>query len=179
MLLHHYETSAMVKAPAERVFAHVDDHARLSSHMSKPSWKMGGGRMAVELDADRGRKVGSRIRLAGRVFGIELSVEEVVTERDPPRRKIWETTGSPRLLVIGYYRMGFELLPRGSDSALRVFIEYALPAQAPARWLGRLFGGYYARWCTRRMVDDAVEYFASSASGAGSTPTSDAQRRPQ
>jgi polyketide cyclase/dehydrase/lipid transport protein len=179
MLMHHYETSAMVEAPAERVFAHVDDHARLSSHMSEPSWKMGGGRMAVELDADRGRKVGSRIRLAGRVFGIGLSVEEVVTERDPPRRKAWETTGSPRLLVIGHYRMGFELSPRGSDSALRVFIEYALPAQAPARWLGRLFGSYYARWCTQRMVDDTVQYFESFASGAGATPTSDVRRRPQ
>lgn len=136
--------------------------------------------MEIRLDADGGKKVRSRIRLAGRVFGIELSVEEVVTERDPPRRKVWETTGSPKLFVIGHYRMGFELSPRGSDSVLlRVFIEYALPAQAPARWLGRLFGGYYARWCTQRMVDDTVQYFESFASSAGATPTSDARRRPQ
>jgi hypothetical protein len=179
MLMHHYETSAMVKAPAERVFAHVDDHARLSSHMSKSSWMMGGGRMEIEFDADRGKKAGSRIRMAGRVFGIALSVEEVVTERDPPRRKVWETTGSPKLLVISRYRMGFELSPQGGDSLLRVFIEYALPAEAPARWLGRSFGSYYARWCTQRMVGDAVKYFASSASGAGATPMSDARRRPQ
>ena len=135
--------------------------------------------MEIRLDADRGKKVGSRIRLAGRVFGIGLSVEEVVTERDPPRRKVWETTGSPRLLVIGHYRMGFELSPRESDSFLHVFIEYALPAQAPARWLGRMFGSYYARWCTQRMVDDAVEYFESPASGAGATPRSDVRRRTQ
>jgi hypothetical protein len=179
VLPHRHESRGIVGAPPERVFAHVDDHARLSSHMSESSWMMGGGRMQVRLDADGGKKVGSRIRLAGRVFGIELSVEEVVTGRDPPRRKVWETTGSPRLLVIGHYRMGFELSPRGSDSVLRVFIEYALPAQAPARWLGRMFGSYYARWCTQRMVDDAVEYFESSASGAGATPTSDARRRPQ
>ena len=133
--------------------------------------------MQVALDADRGRKVGSRILLAGRVFGIRLSVEEVVTERDPPRRKVWETTGSPRLLVIGHYRMGFDLSPRGSESSLRVFIEYALPAKAPARWLGRLLGGYYAGWCTQRMVDDAVRHFDSLVSGAGAT--TDAQRRPQ
>ena len=179
MLTHHYETSAMIGASAAQVFAYVDDHVRLSSHMSESSWMMGGGRMQVEVDEGRGQKVGSRIRLAGRAFGIELAVEEVVTERDPPRRKVWETTDSPRLLVIDRYRMGFELSPRGSDSALCVFIEYALPAQAPARWLGRLFGGYYAGWCTRRMVDDAVKYFASSASGAGAPPTSDAQRRLQ
>jgi hypothetical protein len=176
VLTHRHEINGIVPARPEAVFAHLDDHSQLSSHMSQPSWRMGGGRMEIVLDADRGRKAGSRIRLAGRVFGIELSVEEVVTERDPPRRKVWETTGSPRLLVIGRYRMGFELSPRGSDTGLRVFIEYALPAEAPARWLGRLFGRYYAGWCTRRMVDDALKHFASLA-GASATPVPTAQRR--
>jgi hypothetical protein len=92
---------------------------------------------------------------------MELAVEEVVTERKPPHRKVWETMGSPQLLVIGPYRMGVEVTPEGQTSRLRVFIDYALPERAPARWLGRLFGRYYARWCTRQMVDDAVTYFAS------------------
>ena len=162
MLTHRDETSAVVPASVERVFAHVDDHQQLSSHMSESSWMMGGGRMQVEFDEGRGRKVGSRIRLAGRILGVGLSVEEIVTERNPPQRKVWETMGSPKLLVIGDYRMGFELTPRGKDSLLRVFIQYALPPTAPARWLGRLFGGYYAKWCTRRMVDDAVNHFASA-----------------
>ncbi len=66
------------------------------------------------------------------------------------------------LLVIGHYRMGFELLPQRNGSMLRVFIEYALPERVPARWLGRLFGLYYARWCTQQMVNDAVKHFAPS-----------------
>src|SRR5512134_3297522 len=164
MTAHRYESSALVPAPADKVFAHIDDHSRLSSHMSESSWMMGGGRMEIELDDGRGQKLGSRIRLAGKVFGIELSVEEVVTERNPPHHKVWETTGSPKLLVIGHYRMGFELSPRGKDSMLRVFIEYELPPGPAARWLGRVFGGSYASWCTRRMVDDAVKHFASSTS---------------
>ena len=118
--------------------------------------------MAVEFDAARGQKPGSRIRMSGRVFGIELSLEEVVTEREPPHRKTWETEGVPRLLVIGRYRMGFELSPLGENSMLRVFVEYALPEGVPGRWLGRLVGRYYARWCAQRMVDDAVKHFASS-----------------
>jgi hypothetical protein len=69
--------------------------------MSKSSWKMGGGRMEMVFDDKQGRVVGSRIRLAGRVFGISLFVDEIVTERDPPYRKIWETLGTPKLLVIG------------------------------------------------------------------------------
>jgi hypothetical protein len=155
------ETRALVAAPVERVFAHLDDHARLSSHMSESSWMLGGGRMTIEFDEDRGRRLGSRIRLAGTVFGIELVVEEVVTLRRPPFSKAWETIGSPTLLVIGAYRMGFELLPQRGVSELRVFVEYELPQGAVGRWLGRLFSGSYAKWCTRRMVEDTVKYFAS------------------
>ncbi len=156
MLPHHHETTGVVPAPVERVFAHVDDHTRLSSHMNRRSWRMGGARMTTELDEGRGQRVGSRIRLGGKVLGIDLGVEEIVTQREPPRRKVWETTGSPRLLVIGHYRMGFEIAPHPTGSMLRVFIDYALPDHAPARWLGFLFGRYYAQWCTRRMVTDAV-----------------------
>ena len=133
--------------------------------------------MRVELDDGLGKKVGSRILLAGRAFGMELSVEETVTERDPPRRKVWETTAFPKLLVIGQYRMGFQLLPVLDHTNLRVFIEYALPAKAPARWLGLLFAGSYARWCTRQMANDAVKHFESSAFHEVSTPLSDTQRR--
>lgn len=159
MLPLRYAGSGFVQSPVEQVFAHLDDHARLSSHMSKPSWSTGGGRLEIQIDEGRGQKVGSRIRLSGRVVGVDLSVEEIVVERDPPRRKVWETIGAPKLLVIGHYRMSFELAAYGSGSLLGVLIEYALPERAPARWLGRLFGRYYARWCTQQMVDDAVNHF--------------------
>jgi polyketide cyclase/dehydrase/lipid transport protein len=161
VLSDHFEASAFVAAPPESVFAYADDPARLSSHMSKSSWMMGGGRMKTELDAGRGQSVGSHICLSGRVCGLELSVEEIVTERVPPQRKVWQTTGSPRLLVIGHYRMGFEISSQANGSFLRVYIDYALPEDAPARWLGFLLGRYYARWCTRQMVHDTVEQFAS------------------
>jgi hypothetical protein len=105
--------------------------------------------------------VGSRIRLAGRVLGMELAVEEVVTERRPPHSKRWQTVGSPKLLVVGHYAMGFRLEPRGEQSELCVFIEYEVPRGPVTRWLGRLLGGVFAQWCVRRMVDDAVQHFAS------------------
>ena len=117
-------------------------------------------------DANRTRR-GSRsnsrlaIRLSGKVFGLELSVEEIVTERVPPQSKAWETTGSPRLLVIEHYRMGFEIAPQENGSLLRVYIDYALPEDLPARWLGVLLGRYYARWCTDQIVHDTAKHFAS------------------
>ena len=163
MLPLRYESSGSVQACMGQVFAHIDDPTRLASHMRKGSWRTAGGQMNTQTDAGRGQTVGSQIRLWGRVLGVELSVEECVVERDPPRRKVWATTVAPKLLVIGHYRMGFELSPQGSDSMLRVFFDYALPERAPARWLARLFGGYYARWCTQQMVDDAVKHFAARA----------------
>lgn len=161
-LPHHYESDAVVKAGADRVFDYVDDYLHLSSHMSKSSWMMGGGRMDIELDQGGGKKRGSRIRLSGRAFGVRLSVAEIVTTRDPPYRKIWETTDPPRLLVIGHYRMGFEITPQQQHSLLRVFIDYALPETPVAHWFGRLFAPYYARWCTRRMAADAARHFSGS-----------------
>jgi hypothetical protein len=90
----------------------------------------------------------------GKVVGLSVSLEEVVTERNPGARKVWETVAT-RLLVIGRYRLGFELVPRGASSSLCVFIDYDLPKSGPARWLGRLLGGAYAWWCVKRMVAGA------------------------
>jgi len=155
----HYEAKSAINASAEMVFAHVDDQARLSSHMSQSSWETGGGSMKIEFDKDHGQTVGSLIRLSGRILGMTLLVEEVVAERTPPRQKVWETIGSPRLLVIGHYRMGFDIEPQGERSLLSVYIDYALPASGLARWLGWIFGGFYARWCVGQMVRDTAEHF--------------------
>ncbi len=160
-LSRHCESSALLSVSADETFAYVDDHTRLSSHMRKSSLMMGGTRMDVEIDGGRGQYLGSRIRLTGRVLGVRVSVEEIVTVRDSPRIKVWETTDSPRLLVIGHYRMGFEITPQSSDSQFRVFIDYALPETGLAHWLGHLLGRTYAKWCTQQMVDDVVAHFAS------------------
>jgi hypothetical protein len=152
----HDESQAFLPTTRERVFALIDDHARLTSHMSRPSWRMGGGRMQTRLDEGRGERVGSHIQVMGRVFGLVLSVDEEVTQRNPPARKVWETAGSPRLLVIGPYRRGFEATTRRNGCMVHVFLDYALPPHWPERWLGRVLGRYYARWCVQRIVDDAV-----------------------
>ena len=80
-LPHRYAAEGIVESSADALFSRLDDHARLSAHMEKPSWMMLGARMRLELDAGRGRAVGARIRLRGRVFGIPLFVEEEVDLR--------------------------------------------------------------------------------------------------
>ncbi len=152
MYSQHEEHSATITASVEQVFDQLDDQTRLSAHMSKRSWRMGWGKMETVLDAQQGRSVGSHIIIRGRVFGIPLYLDEIVTVRQRPLTKTWETVGEPRLLVIGPYRLGFDLRPDGTSTRLRVAIDYELPAKGISRWLGRLFGQAYAKWCTRQMV---------------------------
>lgn len=141
------------------LFAHLDDHRRLSAHMERPSLMTAGASMRIDTDEGHGRAVGSVIRLSGRVLGLRLSLEEVVTEREPPQRKVWETVGEPTLLVVGAYRMGFTIDPVAGGSRLVVFIQYDLPARGIGRVLGALLARYYAAWCTRRMAEDARTAF--------------------
>ncbi|KQW72760.1 SRPBCC family protein [Ensifer sp. Root127] len=159
------EAVADVAASPEALFDHLDDQASLGSHMEKPSMMMLGGRMSYTFDYSRGRAVGSIIGMRGNILGLTLSVEEVVVEHRAPMRKVWETRGRPDLLVIGAYRMGFEISGSDDGSRLRVFIDYDYPATSAGKLLGPLFGPVYARWCVRRMARDARKWFRVHPTG--------------
>jgi hypothetical protein len=158
--MRHHESAGRVYGSPADVFEFLDDHRRLSAHMTRASWMLAGSRMTIELDTQEGRALGSRISLGGRVLRIPLEVAEVVVEYAPPLSKRWRTVGSPKLLVIGSYEMGFTLTPGETDATtLRVFIDYTLPSHGIPRFLGMLFSGVYARWCTTRMARDAAIRF--------------------
>ena len=127
--------------------------------MEQPSWRTGWSSMRYSMDRGLGRVLGSRVTLAGRVLGATLHLEEIVSERTPPSHKAWETIGEPRLIVIGPYRMGFDIDEQGPDSVLRIFIDYELATWRPA-WLGRRLGDWYAKWCVERMAQDAAACFS-------------------
>lgn len=158
LMVRHFEDCSVINARAEDVFAYMDDYSHLSSHMNKSSWMMGGGRMDTSFDDWNGQRVGSHIRMSGRAFGIKLFLKEVVTRREPPLIKIWETVGDVRLLIIGHYRMGIEVKPQEGVSSLRVYIDYDLPLTNA--WLGRLFSAIYAKWCVQQMIKGTRYHFA-------------------
>ena len=167
----HDEVCVEVNAAPSTLFDHLDDQERLAAHMNKPSSMMMGGRMFYEFDAGRGRTVGSVIRMGGNFVWLRLFVEEAVTQHDRPRSKSWETRGVPRLVIIGHYRMGFQIEEAGAASRLRVFIDYDLPNRLVGRVLGALFAPMYARWCVQRMADDAKVTFARDSLGSAERPS--------
>jgi len=155
----HAEAVALIHATPEQIFAKLDDQRRLAAHMTKASWMTLGSKFNFELDEFQGRRIGSVIRMNGRIAGIELCLVEIVNAYEPPLRKAWATLGEPRLLVIGDYRMGFNLTAEGKGARLQVWIDYHLPSRAALRWLGWLLGPAYAGWCVRKMVEDARRGF--------------------
>lgn len=147
-----YSQSVLLAGNAQEIFDFADDFNNLSAHMGKSSMMMMGSRMQLSFDEGRGKAVGSRVRMSGRMLGLDLYLEEIVRVREPPRSKQWETIGKPRLLVIGRYLLGFDVAPVGGHAMLRLFIEYDLPVSPLSRLLGYIFGRIYAKWCIRSMV---------------------------
>jgi len=165
------ESRVGVDASPDAVFTFLDDHGNLSAHMEQKSWMMMGSRMDIHLDEGGARSVGSKFGFTGSFLGIPLSVEEMVTEHDPPRLKVWITVIEPMLWVIGRYRMGFMIAPESGFSVLTVFIGDDLPQRFGTRWLGRLLGGFYAKWCTDRMAGDAARHFRRAIAKVEKTNT--------
>lgn len=157
--IHHYEESAIINVPPRTLFAYVDDHTRLSSHMNNSSWMMAGSRMDTQTDSGHGQKVGSHIYMRGKILGINLFLDEVITHYEPPYLKIWKTVGDINLLIIDHYQMGFKIEEERDKSLFTVFINYKLPPSLITRWLGYLFGASYAKWCVKQMLNSPKEYF--------------------
>ncbi len=119
---------------------------------------MGGGRMMTEVDEYKGQKVGSHIKMSGKVMGVNLFLDEVVTEYSRPIRKVWKTVGNINLLVIGNYQMGVELTPENNNTNLKVFIDYDLPSGG-SKVIGVIFGRMYANWCIDQMLNGVINQF--------------------
>lgn len=155
----HYEEIVKVLADTKTVFTFADNPANFSSHMNESSWIMGGSKMETQTDDGKGQQIGSHIIMKGNVFGINLFLDEVIIQHEPPYKKAWETVGKIDLAVIDHYKLGFEITPADNYSLLKVYIDYNLPNSWKTRWLGVLFGEMYSKWCVRQMSHGVKEYF--------------------
>lgn len=162
--MRHFERTIVISASPDNVFKFADNHSKFSSHMNKSSWMMGGGKMVTTFDEGKGQKVASHIKMAGKVFGFSLALDEVISKHEPPRLKVWHTVGKQKLLVVGSYEMGFEISSCHEGSNFRVYIDYDMSTPLPFRLLGYIFGGIYAKWCVEQMTAGVAEHFGSKQS---------------
>jgi hypothetical protein len=64
--------------------------------------------------------------------------------RFPTGVKAWETVLTPRLMLIGPYRMCVVIAPRKGHCTVTIAIDYAMPSAGWERILGRAFELVYA-----------------------------------
>ena len=148
---------AEIRAPAEDVFAYVDDIRNVGWHMTeRSSMAMMGSRLKLKILSEQPTGLGATYWYSGRMMGLSLGFSESVTRYIPNREKVWRTIGEPRLLIMSSYEMRLAVEPlSAASSRLTISIAYELPRSAFWRILGRLLAGPYSRWCLRQMVGDA------------------------
>jgi uncharacterized membrane protein len=90
-----------IQAPAETVFAYVDDVRNVGWHMTeRSSMAMMGSRLKLEILSEHPSGLGATYRYSGTMMGLSLDFSESVTKYAPNREKVWRTIGGPRLLII-------------------------------------------------------------------------------
>ena len=147
--------SVTIAAPAERVFAYVDDIRNLARHMSESrSMPMMGSKLKLEVITPETTGVGATYRYSGRMMGLTIDFTETVTGYIAGREKVWRTIGEPKLLIIAGYEMRVIVDPVSpASSQLTIGIDYELPRAGIWRALGRMLAGVDSRWCLTRMVE--------------------------
>lgn len=149
----------LIKAPAERVFAYVDDIRNLAKHMSESrSMPMMGSKLRLEIMTPEPTGVGAIYRYSGRMMGLTINFSETVIKYVAGREKIWRTIGQPQLLIIADYEMRVLVEPVSTEtSRLTISIDYRLPRQGIWRPIGWMLADTYARWCLTSMVEGAKQ----------------------
>lgn len=159
----HFEANAILTGSAEDIFAIADEPTLLARDMSRPTLMIGGGSMQCDLDVLAGKANGSVIRLTGKAFGITITAKEIVEDRSAPYRKVSATTGTPQLIVVRDYRMGFEIAEADSVSQFHVWIDYGVPQSGARHCLGQLFGPMFVRWCVENTLYQVQSQHEGSA----------------
>jgi carbon monoxide dehydrogenase subunit G len=123
------ERSVFVKAPPERVFAFLADHA------NDPQWLPG----MVDSRNFTGEGTGYRWEWTYKMAGISLDGTGQILEHDPPRRHVVQTQGG----VVTTWDWTLE--PEADGTRLLLRLEYTVPVAALGKLAEKLLLGQNER----------------------------------
>jgi len=146
--------SILINRPVEIVFAYVDDIKNTGWHMTKSSMPLMGGHLNLETVSGNDAGTGATYRWWGKVFGLTMDFTETVTEWEENKKRVWETIGQPKLIIMDSYIMSFEVTPKDNSTLLVFKISYELPRNIFNRFLGLILSGWYSNWCLNNMCAD-------------------------
>jgi len=151
-----------IQAPPEKVFAFMDDLSKTGMHMSQSSMMMMGSKLTLEQLEGPSKGVGATFHWSGKVMGMPIDITETVTKWIENKEKVWETIGSPKIIILGWYRMilKIESVKKGTLTSLE--IEYTKPNGWFYKIMSFLFSGWYSRWCLNNMLNDTKNHLEKS-----------------
>ncbi len=151
----HLDEILEINASPERVFRYLDNMQSVGEHMMKSSMPLMGGKLKLERLSSNPTGVSATYRYRGRVLFLPIDFSETVIEWVETKRKIWKTIGTPKLIILGNYEMGFELEQTQEGTKAHLWIDYEIPRPWFGRILGMLLADWYSRWCLRMMGSGA------------------------
>lgn len=148
-----------IQATPEKVFAQMDDFSKTGMHMSESSMMMMGSKLTLEQLSSNATGLNAKYHWYGKMMGMTIDFTEVVTKWMPPKLKDWETIGDAQIIIMRWYRMGFEITPNNNETMVTMSIAYEPPKGWFYRLLSFLFGGIYCNWCLNNMLNDTKKAF--------------------
>jgi hypothetical protein len=148
------EREILILAPVEKVFAFMDDLTQTGMHMSERSMMMMGSKLELERLPGPEKGVGATFRWSGKVLGLPVDFTETVTYWKENEGKVWETVGSPLMIILGWYRIRLITKPNGEGTSVSLEIEYEPPKGFFYTLLSAVFSRWYAVWCLSKMLGD-------------------------
>ncbi|HET9137022.1 MAG TPA: SRPBCC family protein [Candidatus Kapabacteria bacterium] len=151
----------IIKAPVEQVFAYMDNIGNTGMHMMKNSSMMMGSKLKLDQLSENATGPNATFRWYGKMLWFKMDFTVLVTKWIKDREKSWETIGSARMIILGWYRMQLILTPIENTTKAELSIQYIKPEGFFYKILSLLLSSYYASWCLSNMLNDSKHYFES------------------
>ncbi len=155
-----FNRKIIIEAPADEVFAFMDNIENMGMHMTKPNVAMMGSRLRVEWLSLNKTGAGAKYRWKGNIMGMKINFIVEVTRWIAGREKVWETIGPSKLIVLSWFRMYLILSPLDKTTTqTELGIDYTIPK---GNILGFFLAGTYAAWCVNSMLKDLQIHFSKN-----------------
>lgn len=92
-------------------------------------------------------------------MGFKMDFTVLTTKWEKGKEKVWETIGPAKMVILEWYQMQLVITEEGLNTRADLSIKYTKPRKFFYRGVGFLLAKPYAKWCLKKMLNDAKKYF--------------------
>lgn len=133
----------------------MDNLSNTGMHMMKSSVMMMGSKLVLEQLSSNSTGIAAKYHWYGKMLGMTMDFNEIVTKWQPPSLKEWETVGEAKIIIMSWYRMRFDITPSEKGAIAILSISYLPPKEWYYKVLSFLFANWYCNWCLKNMLNDS------------------------